>query len=308
MRFPKSSTAHAVSAMIANSISTSGRPHCALRALQNSENPAFNLGYLALMWFKLGAEELSEAVITVRPPQPFGGCKGVLLVGRSPCAWETPAPKRRINLRDHRAIGRHVPIIEGPEMPVVFGVLPDVAQPRNACVSRLRYHPFTSKWNTDLAVRARNSATRRQRGLPERDAPFPMLRSRTKSTKCPRRLANGAGNHQESRASRAATRAARSIASEMKSHGRCPRALAVLRRAFQPATEQRPGESSIYEDCVVARLPAERSSGRLRKRVDPSDSTRLSVRPSSRCRCIVGMRSSCRKLKLVIPLILPCLI
>jgi len=60
--------------------------------LQNSENPTLNLGLLALMrfnQFNLRAEELFEAAITVRPLQPFGDSKAVLLVGRSPCAWES---------------------------------------------------------------------------------------------------------------------------------------------------------------------------------------------------------------------------
>ena len=65
-------------------------------ALQNSENPTLNLGLLALMRFKLRAEKLFEVAITVRPLQPFGYSEGVLLVGRSPSAWESPAPKRRI--------------------------------------------------------------------------------------------------------------------------------------------------------------------------------------------------------------------
>lgn len=37
--------------------------------LQRSENPALNLGPLALMHFSLGAEELFEAAGTVRPPE-----------------------------------------------------------------------------------------------------------------------------------------------------------------------------------------------------------------------------------------------
>jgi hypothetical protein len=52
----------------------------ALRALKNSENPTLNLGTLSLMRFNLRAEVLFEAAITVRPLQPFGDGKGVLLV------------------------------------------------------------------------------------------------------------------------------------------------------------------------------------------------------------------------------------
>jgi hypothetical protein len=61
-----------------------------------------------------------------------------LLVGRSSCGREGPAPECRIDLRDHRAIGRHAPTVERPEMHVVLGVLADVAQPGNACVRGLR--------------------------------------------------------------------------------------------------------------------------------------------------------------------------
>jgi hypothetical protein len=67
------------------------------------------------MRFKLRVEELLENAVCVRPPQPFRRHKGVLLVGRSPCASESPAPKRRVNLNDHRAIGPHAPTVERPE-------------------------------------------------------------------------------------------------------------------------------------------------------------------------------------------------
>ncbi len=50
-----------------------------------------------------------------------------------------------------------------------------------ACVD-FATDPCTSNWNTDSAVRARNSESRRQRGFPERAAPFPARPSRTKST------------------------------------------------------------------------------------------------------------------------------
>jgi hypothetical protein len=42
-----------------------------------------NLSRLALMRFKLWAEKLFETAITVHPAQPFGGRKGVLVVGHS---------------------------------------------------------------------------------------------------------------------------------------------------------------------------------------------------------------------------------
>jgi hypothetical protein len=51
----------------------------ARRTLQNSENPTLNLGFFALMRFKLRAGELFEAAVTVRPLQPFGDSEGVLL-------------------------------------------------------------------------------------------------------------------------------------------------------------------------------------------------------------------------------------
>jgi hypothetical protein len=52
--------------------------------LQNSENPTLNLGLLAVMRFNLRAEELFQAAIGIRRLKPFGGSKGVLLVGRTP--------------------------------------------------------------------------------------------------------------------------------------------------------------------------------------------------------------------------------
>src|SRR5260370_42432625 len=102
-------------------------PPCAFRALQNPENPTLNLGHLAFMRFKLRAEEFFETAFTVRPSQPFGGSKCVLLVRRSPCTWESPAPNCRVDLSNHRAIGRQAPTIERPEIHVAHGVLPDVA-------------------------------------------------------------------------------------------------------------------------------------------------------------------------------------
>jgi hypothetical protein len=90
--------------------------HADFRTLQSSENPTLDLSRLALMRFKLRTEELFEAAVTVRPLQPFGDSKGVLLVVRSPCAWEGPVPKRRVDFGDHRGIGRHAPTVEGPEM------------------------------------------------------------------------------------------------------------------------------------------------------------------------------------------------
>jgi hypothetical protein len=67
---------------------------------------------LAIMRLNLRAEELFEAAITVRPLQPSGDSKGVLLVRRSPCAWESPAPQRRVDLCNHRAIRGQTPTIE----------------------------------------------------------------------------------------------------------------------------------------------------------------------------------------------------
>src|SRR5712692_6845786 len=117
-------------------------PPCALRALRNSENPTLNLGHLALMRFKLRAEEFFETAFTVRPSQPFGGSICVLLVGRSPCTWESPAPNCCVGLSNHREIGRQAPTVERPKMRAVLSVLPDVAQPGNACVRGLRYRPL----------------------------------------------------------------------------------------------------------------------------------------------------------------------
>src|SRR5208282_4722812 len=103
-------------------------------ALQNSENPTLNFGLLAFVLFNLRAEKFFETAVRVRPLQPFGDGEGVSLVGRSPCSWESPAPKRRVDLSHHRAIRGHTPTVERPEVHLVSGVLPDVAQPRNACV------------------------------------------------------------------------------------------------------------------------------------------------------------------------------
>jgi hypothetical protein len=89
------------------------------------QNPPLNLGYLALMRFKLWAKELFETAITIRQPQPFGGRKGVLLVGRSSYGWEGLAPQRKIDLCDSGAIGRHAPSVERPEMNSVLSVLPE---------------------------------------------------------------------------------------------------------------------------------------------------------------------------------------
>ena len=91
------------------------------------KNPALNLSRLAIMRFNFRAEELFETAIAIRPAQPFGGRIGVLLVGRSPCASESPAPKRRVNLNDHRAIGPHAPTVERPGMDMLHRVLPCLA-------------------------------------------------------------------------------------------------------------------------------------------------------------------------------------
>ena len=201
------------------------------------------------MRFKLRVEELFEAAIRVRPLQPFGDRKGVLLVGRSSFAWESPAPKRRVDLGDHRAIGRQAPTVERPEMHAVFSVLPDVAQPRNSCVRGLRYRPLHVEMEHGFGCTcsqfgqpppARIAGARRSR--------FRHCRHGQNQRRCPRRSASGAGNHRGRTASRAAIRAARSIAAGMKNRGRCRRASAVPRRASQPATQQCPCESSICED------------------------------------------------------------
>src|SRR5260370_2295226 len=107
------------------------------RTLQNSENPALNLGLLALVWFKLRPEELLETAVRVRTPQPFGRRKGVLLVRCSPCTWEGSVTQRRIDLRNHGTIRPHAPTVERPEMHVLPCVLPEIAQPRDACVRGL---------------------------------------------------------------------------------------------------------------------------------------------------------------------------
>jgi hypothetical protein len=63
-------------------------------------------------------------------------------------------------------------------------VLPDIAQPRNARVRGLRHRPLHVKMEHRFGsgCACPQFGTRRQRGLPERAAPLPLLPSRTKST------------------------------------------------------------------------------------------------------------------------------
>jgi hypothetical protein len=63
------------------------------------------------MRFNLKAEELFEAAIAVRPLQPLGDSKGVLLVGRSSLVWECLVPERRINLSGHGATDGNTPTV-----------------------------------------------------------------------------------------------------------------------------------------------------------------------------------------------------
>ncbi len=67
-----------------------------------------------------------------------------------------------------------------------------------------------------------------------------------------RRSANGAGNRRESRANRAAGRAAQSIAAEMRTRGRYRPASVVPRRVWQPATQRFRGVSSACASSAVA--------------------------------------------------------
>lgn len=67
--------------------------------LQNPKNPALNLGRLAFVRFETRVEIPFETAICIRRLEPFGDNEGVLLVGRSPCARESPAPHRRIEAR-----------------------------------------------------------------------------------------------------------------------------------------------------------------------------------------------------------------
>jgi len=112
------------------------------RTLQNSDNPPLNLGGLALVRFKLRMEKHFKASVRIRAAQPFGCREGVLLVGRSPFAWESPVPQRRIYFRNRGAVGRHAPPVERPEMDTHVGAMPDVAQPRNARVRGFRHRPL----------------------------------------------------------------------------------------------------------------------------------------------------------------------
>jgi hypothetical protein len=50
--------------------------------LQNPENPALDFSSLSLIRLKFRMEESIEVSVRVRTPQPFSGCKSVLLVGR----------------------------------------------------------------------------------------------------------------------------------------------------------------------------------------------------------------------------------
>lgn len=127
-------------------------------------------------------EAFSEAAVRIRSLESFGDGVGVLLVGRSPFGWERPAPKRRVDLGNHRATGRSLPAVERPEMHAVANVLPDIAQPRDACVRGLRYRPPHVELEHGLGGACPQFGDPRQRGLPERATPFPVLPSRTKST------------------------------------------------------------------------------------------------------------------------------
>src|ERR1700690_1624416 len=58
------------------------------KMLQNSENPALNISPLALLRLNIRVEMPSETSISIRTLHPFGDSECILLVGRSPCAWE----------------------------------------------------------------------------------------------------------------------------------------------------------------------------------------------------------------------------
>ena len=69
--------------------------------LINPEYPALDLSRFALGWCELRMEKLSEHVVFVCLPHPFGRRERILLVGRTSCGWEAPTPQRRIDLRDY---------------------------------------------------------------------------------------------------------------------------------------------------------------------------------------------------------------
>ncbi len=168
-------------------------------------------------------------------------------------------PKRRTNLRDHRAIRRNSPTVEWPEMHVVVGVLPDVSQPRNACVRGRRY-PTPARRNGRriwLYVPSLQSPAASENCLSGLER-FRNCDHGQNQRKYPRRSASGTRNRQGRTASRSAIRAARSIAAEMKNRVRRQRASSALRKAAQPATQRCPCDSSIFVDWVAARLPRER--------------------------------------------------
>src|SRR6266480_7576796 len=88
--------------------------------LQNPENPALNLSLLALIRLQGRVEIFLKPAVSISRLHPSGGGIGILLVGRSSLSWESPVPKRGVNLCDSRTIGRNVPTVERPEMDAVF--------------------------------------------------------------------------------------------------------------------------------------------------------------------------------------------
>src|SRR5580704_3031007 len=102
--------------------------------IQNSQNPAFNLGLLPLLRLDVRMKICLLASIGALHLHPLCDGESVLLVGRSSLVWECPVPERRINLGDHGATEGNVPTVERPEMDAVFDALPNISQTRNSRV------------------------------------------------------------------------------------------------------------------------------------------------------------------------------
>ena len=116
----------------------SQREHKKVEILQDSQNPALNGSLFAVLRFNCGVEVRFKAAVAIRPLQSLGDGERVLLVGCSSLGRKCPVPERRIDFCDRRAARRNLPPVERPEMDTAFGVLPDVARPRDARVGNQR--------------------------------------------------------------------------------------------------------------------------------------------------------------------------
>lgn len=153
--------------------------------------------------------------------------------------------------------------------------------------------PCTSKWKTDLAVPARTSASRRQRGLPDRVAPLPTLPSRTIRHRCgSHRLANGTGSRRGTPANQVAGGGSQNTAAETRSRGQCRPVSAGLLKAARLAIWRRRVTSSIFADsgAVAPRLAT--MIDLPYRSANPLGSMSAFLHQNSRYRC-TGRRPGC---------------